>query len=84
MQPCFDLAPIVEISRKSFDTLYAINVAGTLFTLQAAAKSMIARGRGGKGSSTWQSGRPARRGAGCGLLLDQAAVISLTQSAGSN
>ncbi|MDZ7601565.1 MAG: SDR family NAD(P)-dependent oxidoreductase, partial [Hoeflea sp.] len=31
----FDLAPIVEITRESFDRLFAINVAGTLFTLQA-------------------------------------------------
>ncbi|MDP2116294.1 MAG: SDR family NAD(P)-dependent oxidoreductase, partial [Brevundimonas sp.] len=44
----FDLAPIVEINRESFDRLFAINVAGTLFTLQAVAKSMIARGKGGK------------------------------------
>lgn len=44
----FDLAPIVEITRASYDKLFSVNVAGTLFTLQAAAKSMIAAGRGGK------------------------------------
>ena len=44
----FDLAPIVEITRDGYDRLFDINVAGTLFTLQAAAKSMIARGKGGK------------------------------------
>ena len=44
----FDLAPIVEITRESYDRLFSINVAGTLFTLQAAAKQMIAQGRGGK------------------------------------
>ncbi|MGO4841797.1 SDR family NAD(P)-dependent oxidoreductase, partial [Rhizobiaceae sp. 2RAB30] len=38
----FDLAPIVEISRESYDRLFAVNVAGTLFTLQAAARSMVA------------------------------------------
>ena len=44
----FDLAPIVEITRASYDRLFSVNVAGTLFTMQAAAKSMIAQGRGGK------------------------------------
>ncbi|TIR80321.1 MAG: SDR family NAD(P)-dependent oxidoreductase, partial [Mesorhizobium sp.] len=44
----FDLAPIVEISRASYDKLFSVNVAGTLFMLQAAARSMIAAGRGGK------------------------------------
>ena len=28
----FDLAPIVEITRASYDRLFAVNVAGTLFT----------------------------------------------------
>ena len=44
----FDLAPIVEITRESYDRLFRINVAGTLFTMQAAARQMIAQGRGGK------------------------------------
>lgn len=78
----FDLAPIVEISRKSFDTLYAINVAGTLFTLQAAAKSMIARGRGGKIIN--MASQAGRRGEALVAVYcsTKAAVISLTQSAG--
>ncbi|TIW63901.1 MAG: SDR family oxidoreductase, partial [Mesorhizobium sp.] len=42
----FDLAPIVEITRASYDKLFSVNVAGTLFMLQAAARSMIARGKG--------------------------------------
>ena len=33
----FDLAPLVEITRESYDRLFSINVAGTLFTMQAAA-----------------------------------------------
>lgn len=43
----FDLAPIVDITRDSFERLFSINVAGTLFTLQAAAQ-MINQGHGGK------------------------------------
>jgi NAD(P)-dependent dehydrogenase (short-subunit alcohol dehydrogenase family) len=48
MPALFDLAPIVEITREDYDRLFDINVAGTLFTLQAGARSMIARGKGGK------------------------------------
>lgn len=50
----FDLAPIVEITRESYDRLFSINVAGTLFTMQAAARQMIAQGAAAR-SSTWQA-----------------------------
>ena len=78
----FDLAPIVEISRKSFDTLFSINVAGTLFTMQAAATSMIARGKGGKIIN--MASQAGRRGEALVAVYcaTKAAVISLTQSAG--
>jgi D-sorbitol dehydrogenase (acceptor) len=78
----FDLAPIVEITHQSFDTLFAINVAGTLFTLQAAAKSMIARGKGGKIIN--MASQAGRRGEAVVAVYcaTKAAVISLTQSAG--
>ena len=39
----FDLAPIEEITEKSYDRIFAVNVKGLLFTLQAAAKNMIRR-----------------------------------------
>lgn len=78
----FDLAPIVEISRASFDRLFAINVAGTLFTLQAAAKAMIRQGRGGKIIN--MASQAGRRGEALVAVYcaTKAAVISLTQSAG--
>ena len=44
----FTASPTVEITRAEYDRLYAVNVSGTLFTLQAAAKQMIAQGRGGR------------------------------------
>jgi len=78
----FDLAPIVEITRASYDKIFAVNVAGTLFPLQAVAKQMIAQGRGGKIiNMASQAGRrgEALVGAYC---ASKAAVISLTQSAG--
>ncbi len=78
----FDLAPIVEITRDSYDRLFRINVAGTLFMLQAAARSMIARGKGGKIIN--MASQAGRRGEGLvGVYCaTKAAVISLTQSAG--
>ncbi|TPK89680.1 MULTISPECIES: L-iditol 2-dehydrogenase [unclassified Mesorhizobium] len=78
----FDLAPIVEISRASYDKLFSVNVAGTLFTLQAAARSMIARGKGGRIiNMASQAGRRGEALVGV-YCATKAAVISLTQSAG--
>lgn len=80
----FDLAPIVEITRESYERLFAINVSGTLFTLQAVAKQMIAQGRGGKIIN--MASQAGRRGEALVAVYcaTKAAVISLTQSAGLN
>jgi NAD(P)-dependent dehydrogenase (short-subunit alcohol dehydrogenase family) len=78
----FDLAPIVDITRASYDKLFAVNVAGTLFMLQAAARSMIARGKGGRIiNMASQAGRRGEALVGI-YCATKAAVISLTQSAG--
>jgi D-sorbitol dehydrogenase (acceptor) len=78
----FDLAPMVEITKASYDKLFSVNVAGTLFTLQAAARSMIARGKGGKIIN--MASQAGRRGEALVAVYcaTKAAVISLTQSAG--
>ncbi|MFA1025953.1 Sorbitol dehydrogenase [Pseudomonas syringae pv. helianthi] len=78
----FDLAPIVDITRDSYERLFSINVAGTLFTLQAAAKQMIAQGHGGKIIN--MASQAGRRGEALVAVYcaTKAAVISLTQSAG--
>ena len=78
----FDLAPIVEITRESYDRLFSINVAGSLFMLQAAARSMIARGKGGKIIN--MASQAGRRGEALVAIYcaTKAAVISITQSAG--
>src|SRR5581483_4585368 len=44
----FDLAQIVEVTEKSWDSLFGVNVKGLFFTLQAVAKRMIDQQRGGK------------------------------------
>ncbi|MBD8595309.1 L-iditol 2-dehydrogenase [Pseudomonas sp. CFBP 8758] len=80
----FDLAPITEITRASYDRLFAINVGGTLFTLQAAARQMIGQGHGGKIiNMASQAGRRGEALVGV-YCATKAAVISLTQSAGLN
>ncbi|MFK0686809.1 L-iditol 2-dehydrogenase [Mesorhizobium sp. IMUNJ 23033] len=78
----FDLAPIVEITKASYEKLFSVNVAGTLFMLQAAARSMIARGKGGKIINI--ASQAGRRGETLVAVYcaTKAAVISLTQSAG--
>jgi D-sorbitol dehydrogenase (acceptor) len=78
----FDAAPIVEITRASYDRLFSVNVAGTLFMLQAAARSMIAAGKGGKIIN--MASQAGRRGEALVAVYcaTKAAVISLTQSAG--
>lgn len=78
----FDLAPIVEISRASYEKLFSVNVAGTLFMLQAAARSMIARAKGGKIIN--MASQAGRRGEPLVAVYcaTKAAVISITQSAG--
>jgi NAD(P)-dependent dehydrogenase (short-subunit alcohol dehydrogenase family) len=78
----FDLAPIVEITRESYRRVYAVNVEGLLFTLQAVAKQMIKQGRGGKIINF--ASQAGRRGEALVAIYcsSKAAVISLTQSAG--
>src|SRR5436305_6803907 len=44
----FEMAPIEEITEKSYDRIFAVNVKGLLFTLQAVARQMIAAKRRGK------------------------------------
>jgi NAD(P)-dependent dehydrogenase (short-subunit alcohol dehydrogenase family) len=80
----YDLAPITEITRESYDRLFTVNVAGTLFTLQAVARHMIDRGQGGKIIN--MASQAGRRGEPLGAVYcaTKAAVISLTQSAGLN
>ena len=78
----FDMGPIVEIPRAGFDRLFSINVAGTFFTLQAVAKSMIKNQRRGKIIN--MASQAGRRGEALVAVYcaTKAAIISLTQSAG--
>ncbi|ANT59163.1 sorbitol dehydrogenase [Salipiger sp. CCB-MM3] len=80
----FTAAPLTEITREDYARVFDINVAGVLFTMQAAAKHMIERGGGGKIIN--MASQAGRRGEPLVAVYcaSKAAVISLTQSAALN
>ena len=80
----FTAAPITEITRADYARTFDINVAGTLFTLQAVARHMIDAGI--KGRIINMASQAGRRGEPLVAVYcaTKAAIISLTQSAGLN
>jgi len=78
----FDMAPVLEVTEQSFDFVFAVNVKGLFFTLQAVARRMVDRGQGGKIIN--MASQAGRRGEALVSVYcaSKAAVISLTQSAG--
>lgn len=80
----FTAAPIVEIERQDYDRVFEINVAGSLFTMQAVARHMIEHGT--KGRIINMASQAGRRGESLVAVYcaSKAAIISLTQSAGLN
>ncbi|WP_095590299.1 L-iditol 2-dehydrogenase [Actibacterium ureilyticum] len=80
----FTAAPIADIDRADYDRVFAVNVAGTLFTLQAVARHMIDAGV--RGRIINMASQAGRRGEPLVAVYcaTKAAIISLTQSAGLN
>ncbi len=80
----FTAAPLVEIEHADYARVFDINVAGTLFAMQAVARHMIARGIQGRIIN--MASQAGRRGEPLVAVYcaSKAAVISLTQSAGLN
>lgn len=80
----FTAAPITEIDRDDYNRVFGINVAGTLFTLQAVARHMIDKGI--RGRIINMASQAGRRGESLVAVYcaSKAAVISLTQSAALN
>ncbi|SDK99001.1 D-sorbitol dehydrogenase (acceptor) [Franzmannia pantelleriensis] len=76
----FDMQPVLEVTEASYDKQFNVNVKGLFFTLQAVAKSMVARGKGG--AIINMSSQAGRRGEALvsTYCATKAAVISLTQS----
>ena len=82
----FDLCPTIEITRASYHKIFAVNVEGLLFMLQAVAKQMIKQGssndkRGKIINFASQAGRRGEALVGV-YCASKAAVISITQSTG--
>jgi D-sorbitol dehydrogenase (acceptor) len=83
----FDMAPVVEVTEKSWDSQFAVNTKGLFFTLQAVAKRMIAQNAATperRGKIINIASQAGRRGEALVAVYcaTKAAVISLTQSAG--
>jgi len=56
------------VTEASYDKVFAVNVKGLFFTLQAVAKHMIARGQGGRIMNMASQAGPPRGRASCCLL----------------
>jgi len=80
----FSAAPISDVTRQDYTRVFDINVAGTLFTLQAVSEHMIERGIQGRIIN--MASQAGRRGESLVAIYcaSKAAVISLTQSTGLN
>ncbi len=77
----FDLSPLLEQGRDSWDRIHDVNVKGLFFMLQAAARQMAAQGEGGRIINL--ASQAGRRGEAlvANYCASKAAVISITQSA---
>ena len=78
----FDLAPLLESDEASFDKLFAVNVKGMFFVMQAVLRHMVEAGTQGASVINMAS-QAGRRGEGLvsHYCATKAAVISYTQSA---
>ena len=77
----FDMRPLLDESWDIYDRLFAVNVKGMFFLMQAVAKRMVEQGRGGKIIN--MSSQAGRRGEALvsHYCATKAAVLSYTQSA---
>jgi NAD(P)-dependent dehydrogenase (short-subunit alcohol dehydrogenase family) len=77
----FAIGPLEDVTREQWSKVFAVNVEGVLFTMQAVARQMIAQGRGGKIIN--MASQAGRRGEALVLTYcaSKATVISITQSA---
>jgi D-sorbitol dehydrogenase (acceptor) len=77
----FDMAPLLESDAAMYDKLFAVNVKGMFFVMQAVLKQMVADGV--QGSVVNLSSQAGRRGEALvsHYCATKAAVISYTQSA---
>ena len=76
----YEMQPILDMTRDRTARVFAVNVEGLIFTLQAVARQMVAQGRGGRIINF--SSQAGRRGEALSVAYcaTKAAVISITQS----
>jgi D-sorbitol dehydrogenase (acceptor) len=77
----FDLAPLLDSDEASFERIFAVNVKGMFFTMQAVLRQMMEAGA--KGTVINLASQAGRRGEALvsHYCASKAAVISYTQSA---
>jgi 3-oxoacyl-[acyl-carrier protein] reductase len=75
----FRITPLLDISTDEWDWIFSINTRAMLVTTQAAARSMIAGGRGGKIVNMASMGGKVGAAGQAHYAASKAAVISLTQ-----
>jgi D-sorbitol dehydrogenase (acceptor) len=77
----FDMRPLLDESWEIFDRVFAVNVKGMFFLMQAVAKQMV--NQGGNGKIINMASQAGRRGEALvsHYCASKAAVISYTQSA---
>ncbi|QBQ96778.1 L-iditol 2-dehydrogenase [Paraburkholderia pallida] len=77
----FDMRPLLDESWDIYDRLFAVNVKGMFFLMQAVARQMVEQGQGGKIIN--MSSQAGRRGEALvsHYCATKAAVLSYTQSA---
>jgi D-sorbitol dehydrogenase (acceptor) len=77
----FDMRPLLDESWDVYDRLFAVNVKGMFFLMQAVARRMVEQGQGGKIIN--MSSQAGRRGEALvsHYCATKAAVLSYTQSA---
>ncbi|WP_321935059.1 L-iditol 2-dehydrogenase [Paraburkholderia sp. J8-2] len=77
----FDMRPLLDESWDVYDRLFAVNVKGMFFLMQAVARHMVEQGQGGKIIN--MSSQAGRRGEALvsHYCATKAAVLSYTQSA---
>ena len=77
----FDMAPLLDSDEAMYDKLFAVNVKGMFFTMQAVLRQMV--GAGVKGSVVNLASQAGRRGEALvsHYCATKAAVISYAQSA---
>ena len=66
-----EIGPFLEIEEASYDRVFNVNVKGLLFTLQAAARAMIEKGKGRKNHQPGLPGWETRGSIGDGVWRQQ-------------